>query len=353
MYDNLISVQAIIWARFLEDFGHRLENVYAVLPLGVLLYPTIDVYINLVSDKTKMDLGLQFSDDDLEPDCSSDRLETTVTDYIPKLENPRWYADPSHHPDPSDDNQMPFYFHANKLAVDGRHEEALAVYERLLSRCNKNSAGTRELLDSCARCLLHLDRPAEALRHLERSRGLLQNRDHLLVWAALAGDARQRLGEAERSLSLRQTAVAADEQSPLAWLALAETYGALAEAGHRPQRCRRLRRGALLWAHTALTETARAARSFVADAALRRLQEVDAALEGEEPASDELCTKLRQRLMWGTGGGGTQEDEGFVDRGSSKFQEKVDGIVQWEVSCEEFERKWFDLFVDDVDKVSK
>ena len=240
-----------------------------------------------------MDLGLQFSDDDLEPETPSEPPAFSADDYTPKFEDPRWYADPSQHPDPADDNQMPLYFHANKLTVDGRHAEALAVYERLLARSTRNSAGTRELLDSCARCLLRLDRPAEALRHVERGRGLLQNRDHLLVWAALAGDTHRRLGRPESSLPLRQAAVAADEQSPLAWLALADTYGALAAAGHRPQRSRKLRRGALLWARAALTETSRAAKSFVAEAALRRLQEVDEALGGEEPASEELNTKLR------------------------------------------------------------
>ncbi|XP_043232957.1 uncharacterized protein C8orf76 homolog [Amphibalanus amphitrite] len=299
-----------------------------------------------------MDLGLQFSDDDLEPESSLKRPAFTAADYVPKFEDPRWYADPSQLPDPSDDNQMPLYFHANKLAVDGRHAEALAIYELLLDRSTRNSASTRELLDSCARCLLRLGRPEEALLHLERSRGLLQNRDHLLVWAALAGDTQRRLGRPERALPLQQAAVAADEQSPLAWLALAHTYGALADAGHRPQRSRRLRRGALLWARAALAEATRAARSFVAEAALGRLREVDAALAGEEPASEELNARLRQRLMWGAGPAPAQGDDEFVDRGSSKFQEKVDGVVQWEVSCEEFERKWFELFSDDVDSES-
>lgn len=166
---------------------------------------------------------------------SRDRSAGRNESYTAKQCDPQWFREDVKGDDPSDEQTM-LKFRAD---LSYRRENFLKAFDEYRS-CYAlipatNNAMRRDVLESQARCLIHLGRSTEALEIAQALMKGVNNTDHLTGALSLQVSIHNRLGNLGETVSCLQKLVTLHSFNPHFWIQLADGYRSLSFA---PCQCR-------------------------------------------------------------------------------------------------------------------
>ncbi|XP_018420497.1 PREDICTED: uncharacterized protein C8orf76-like [Nanorana parkeri] len=161
---------------------------------------------------------------------SRDRSAGRDVSYTAKQCEPQWFCEDVKGDDPSDEHTVRKF----RADLSYRQENFLKAFDEYRS-CYEllpaaNNAMRRDVLESQARCLIHLGRPTEALEIVQSLMKGVNNTDHLTGALNLQVTIHIHLGNLEDAVSDLQQLVTLHSFNPHFWISLAESYRSLSSA---------------------------------------------------------------------------------------------------------------------------
>lgn len=161
---------------------------------------------------------------------SRDRSAGREVSYTAKQCEPQWFSEDLKGDDPTDEHTV-LKFRADWLYRQRKFLKAFDEYSscyELLPAANNGMR--RDVQESQARCLIHLERFPEALEIAQALMKGVNNTDHLTVALNLQVTIHNHLGNLKEVVSCLQQLVTLHSFNPHFWISLAESYRSLSFA---------------------------------------------------------------------------------------------------------------------------